>query len=48
MVLTGLGAVAATFPGGPTNAILVGVLALSFVPYLIPESIRPAFWGGSG
>jgi len=41
-VETGAGALIATFPGGLPNVILVTLLALSFIPYLLPEP--PAFW----
>ena len=47
----GVGAVIATFPGGLPNVILVSLLALSFVPYLLPEGMRPSQWmvgGGTG
>ena len=45
---SGVGALIALFPGGPINAAVAAVLALSFIPYLIPEGARPSFWGGSG
>ena len=32
----------ASFPGGLPNVILVTLLALSFIPYFLPE--KPAFW----
>jgi len=41
---SGLSAVIATFPGGLPNVILVSVLALSFVPYFLPEGVRPDAW----
>jgi len=34
----------ATFPGGITNFALTSILALSFVPYLLPEEVKPTFW----
>ena len=47
-VKSGVGALIALFPGGPINAAVAAVLALSFIPYLLPEGARPSFWGGSG
>ena len=41
-VESGAGAFFATFPGGLPNIILVTLLALSFIPYFLPE--KPEFW----
>jgi len=41
---SGFGAFIATFPGGLSNLVLVTLLALSFVPYFIPDNARPSFW----
>ena len=41
---TGFAAISSTFPGGTTNLILVTVLALSFIPYFLPESMQPSFY----
>lgn len=43
-VESGFAGFLATFPGGVTNLVLVSVLALSFVPYFVPEEVRPAFF----
>ncbi|KAL1499831.1 hypothetical protein AB1Y20_012516 [Prymnesium parvum] len=43
---TGLGAVVATFPGGMPNVVLVSLLLLSFIPYFLPEEIKPSLWRG--
>ena len=34
---SGFGAIASTFPGGLPNLVLVTLLALSFIPYFLPE-----------
>ena len=41
---SGFAGFVATFPGGVQNLVLVTLLALSFVPYFIPEGARPTFW----
>ena len=40
----GVGAVMKTIPGGLPNVVLGSILLLSFVPYFLPEEIRPAMW----
>jgi len=45
---SGFGAIASTFPGGPTNLILISLLLLSFIPYFLPPDLVPAFWQGGG
>ena len=34
----------ATFPGGLSNLALTGLLAASFIPYLLPDDVKPSFW----
>ena len=41
---TGFGAVIATFPGGLPNVVLATLLALSCIPYFLPEDLVPAAW----
>lgn len=41
---SGFGGIIATFPGGITNLALIGVLALSFIPYFLPAGIVPDAW----
>lgn len=43
-VESGMAGFVSAFPGGATNLLLISVLALSFIPYFVPEGIRPDFW----
>jgi len=40
----GVSGFAATFPGGIPNLVLVTLLGLSFIPYFLPEDIKPTQW----
>jgi len=43
-VSKGFEAFAATFPGGKVNIVLGTVLLLSFIPYFLPEEMKPSAW----
>ena len=43
-IATGVDALASKIPGGLPNLILSSVLLLSFIPYFLPEDVRPDLW----
>lgn len=45
---TGFAAVMSTFPGGISNVVLTSLLALSFIPYMLPAELKPDAWKAGG
>ena len=45
---TGFAAIMSTFPGGISNVVLTSLLALSFIPYMLPAELKPDAWKAGG
>uniref|UniRef100_A0A7S2CRY0 peptidylprolyl isomerase n=1 Tax=Haptolina brevifila TaxID=156173 RepID=A0A7S2CRY0_9EUKA len=41
---SGFGAFISTFPGGLSNFVLITLLTASFIPYFLPENLKPTYW----